>query len=30
VRDFVMPGVLSCPARQAAVRVNMEQVGLGD
>jgi len=30
VRDFVRPEVFRCPARQAAVRANMEEVGLGD
>lgn len=30
VRDFVMPEVFRCPARQAAVRANMEEVGIGD
>ena len=30
VRDFVMPEVFRCPARQAAVRANIEEVGLGD
>jgi len=30
VRDFVTPEVFRCPARQAVVHANMEEIGLGD